>query len=107
MRDRARQIEADPALQREWNEYRTLAGLTNASRNNPGVAVALWYNEHPALVKESRLAGEPAMLNFFSRPVRDCEGMRRRDFLKLGALTGLGLSLPDLFAGNQALAKQG
>ncbi|MBI4585307.1 MAG: DUF1501 domain-containing protein [Planctomycetes bacterium] len=26
----------------------------------------------------------------------NCEGVRRRDFLKVGALTGLGLSLPDL-----------
>jgi hypothetical protein len=47
------------------------------------------------------------MLNFFSRPLRNCEGIHRREFLKVGALTGLGLSLPALLAGKQALAKAG
>jgi hypothetical protein len=47
------------------------------------------------------------MLNFFSRPVRNCEGIDRRAFLKVGALAGLGLSLPTLFASKQALAREG
>jgi uncharacterized protein (DUF1501 family) len=37
--------------------------------------------------------------------MRDCEGIRRRDFLKIGALSGLGLTLPGLFAA-QARAGQ-
>jgi hypothetical protein len=47
------------------------------------------------------------MLNFFPRPLRNCEGLHRRDFLKVGTLAGLGLSLPAVFAGGQALARQG
>jgi hypothetical protein len=47
------------------------------------------------------------MLNFLSRPLQNCEGIHRREFLKVGALTGLGLSLPALFASKQALAKAG
>ena len=47
------------------------------------------------------------MLNFFSRPWNNCEGIHRREFLKVGTLTGLGLSLPALFAGKQALARSG
>jgi len=47
------------------------------------------------------------MLKFFGQPLRNCEGIERREFLRLGALTGLGLSLPALFAGKQALAKAG
>jgi hypothetical protein len=47
------------------------------------------------------------MLGLFSRSDQNCEGMHRRDFLKVGALTGLGLALPDLFASKQALAGQG
>lgn len=45
------------------------------------------------------------MLNFLPRVTRDCEGIRRRDFLKVGALAGLGLSLPALFAA-KARAKE-
>lgn len=41
-------------------------------------------------------------------PVRDnCAGMRRRDFLKVGALTGLGLTLPELIRGREAAAAAG
>lgn len=47
------------------------------------------------------------MLNLFPTHMRTCEGIERRAFLKLGALTGLGLSLPTLFAGKQAQARQG
>jgi uncharacterized protein (DUF1501 family) len=46
------------------------------------------------------------MLNF-SRPMRDCEGIHRREFLRVGALTGLGLSLPALFSAKEALARAG
>jgi hypothetical protein len=44
------------------------------------------------------------MLNFLPSRIRDCEGIRRRDFLKVGALSGLGLSLPGLFAARKAQA---
>ena len=47
------------------------------------------------------------MLNFYSQPLSNCEGINRRDFLRVGTLTGLGLSLPALFAGQEALAKTG
>jgi hypothetical protein len=47
------------------------------------------------------------MLDFFSGPLRNCEGIHRREFLQVGALTGLGLSLPTLLAGKQVLAKSG
>lgn len=38
------------------------------------------------------------MLSFLPRLTRTCEGVSRRDFLKVGALTGLGVSLPLAFA---------
>ncbi len=44
------------------------------------------------------------MLGFFPTRVRNCEGIGRRDFLKVGALAGLGVSLPTLFAARQARA---
>jgi Protein of unknown function (DUF1501) len=47
------------------------------------------------------------VLNLLSRWVRDCEGVRRRDFLKIGALTGFGLGLPDLLARKELQAKEG
>src|SRR6185437_13720248 len=47
------------------------------------------------------------MLNLTSARMWTCEGIERRAFLKLGALTGLGLSLPALFASKQAQARQG
>jgi uncharacterized protein (DUF1501 family) len=47
------------------------------------------------------------MLNLFPTRNWTCEGIERRAFLKLGALTGLGLSLPALFAGKQAQARAG
>jgi hypothetical protein len=47
------------------------------------------------------------MLNFFPTRERDCEGLHRRDFLRVGALSGLGLSLSSVFAQKQALAKEG
>lgn len=45
------------------------------------------------------------MLNLLPTLTRDCDGIRRRDFLKVGVLSGLGLSLPGLFAARQAQAK--
>jgi hypothetical protein len=45
------------------------------------------------------------MLNFLPTRVRDCEGVRRRDFLKIGALSGLGLTLPGLFAARARAAQ--
>src|SRR5437870_3868413 len=47
------------------------------------------------------------MLNLFPTRMRTCEGVERREFLKVGALAGLGLSLPALFARNAALAREG
>jgi hypothetical protein len=44
------------------------------------------------------------MLNLFPGRTRDCEGVSRRSFLQVGALSGLGLSLPGLL-GMQAAAK--
>jgi hypothetical protein len=44
------------------------------------------------------------MLRLLPRVTRDCEGLHRRDFLQLGTLAGLGLSLPTLFAGRRAAA---
>lgn len=47
------------------------------------------------------------MLNFLRAAARDCQGVSRRDFLRVGALSGLGLSLPELFAAKQARAAAG
>ena len=47
------------------------------------------------------------MLDFFRATSRNCQGTSRRAFLRVGALSGLGLSLPGLFAGRQAAAAQG
>ncbi|MGE3407115.1 MAG: DUF1501 domain-containing protein [Pirellulales bacterium] len=41
------------------------------------------------------------MLSLGSGFQRTCEGASRRDFLRVGALTGLGLSLPNLLAARQ------
>ena len=43
------------------------------------------------------------MLSLFSGTTRDCEGVHRRSFLQIGALSGLGLSLPMWLAGRKAL----
>jgi hypothetical protein len=45
------------------------------------------------------------MLSVFSTKTRDCEGIHRRDLLKVGILGGLGLSLSELFAA-QARARE-
>jgi hypothetical protein len=47
------------------------------------------------------------MLNLFPSWSRTCEGVNRRDFLRVGALTGLGVTLPLALATKQAQAKQG
>lgn len=47
------------------------------------------------------------MLNLFPGFTRDCEGIRRREFLQIGTLAGLGISLPAVLAQKQALAKAG
>jgi len=47
------------------------------------------------------------MISLLPRWVRDCEGMRRRDFLKIGALAGFGIGLPDLVARKELQAKEG
>jgi hypothetical protein len=46
------------------------------------------------------------MLSFLPTRMRDCEGIHRRNFLKIGVLSGLGLSLPGLLA-SRAQARQG
>jgi hypothetical protein len=45
------------------------------------------------------------MLNLLPTLLRDCEGLRRRDFLKVGALAGLGLSLPNALAARESKAQ--
>ncbi|HEU4751541.1 MAG TPA: twin-arginine translocation signal domain-containing protein, partial [Armatimonadota bacterium] len=41
-------------------------------------------------------------------PVRgNCAGVSRRDFLKIGALAGMGLTLPDLIRCRAAAAAEG
>jgi hypothetical protein len=47
------------------------------------------------------------MLNLFPARLWTCEGIDRRAFLRLGTLTGLGLSLPTVFAHRQTLAREG
>jgi hypothetical protein len=46
------------------------------------------------------------MLSFLPTWTRTCEGISRRDFLRVGALSGLGLSLPLALAQKQAAAKE-
>jgi hypothetical protein len=46
------------------------------------------------------------MLDLLSAWKRDCDGMHRRDFLRIGALAGLGITLPFTLARKQALAKE-
>lgn len=41
------------------------------------------------------------------RPSRDCQGLRRRDFLKIGGLSLAGMSLPQLMAAKALGASQG
>ena len=45
------------------------------------------------------------MLDLFNGVVRNCEGMDRRSFLKIGSLGGLGITLPLLLKNQQARAK--
>lgn len=47
------------------------------------------------------------MLNLFPGRSATCAGMHRRDFLKIGTLAGLGLSLPTALAARQARAAEG
>lgn len=42
------------------------------------------------------------MITFTAGTTRNCEGTQRRDFLKIGALSGLGLALPQLLAAKAA-----
>ena len=44
------------------------------------------------------------MLNFLSAADRTCEGLSRRSFLQIGALGGLGVSLPAVLAATRARA---
>jgi hypothetical protein len=47
------------------------------------------------------------MLKLLPQIERNCEGISRREMLRVGALTGLGLSLPTLLAARQATASTG
>src|SRR5262245_43855926 len=47
------------------------------------------------------------MLNLFPADSRNCQGVSRRAFLRVGALAGLGLSLPALLAGRQKATAAG
>lgn len=44
------------------------------------------------------------MLRLLPHLSHDCEGLHRRNFLQVGTLAGLGLSLPSLLAGRRAVA---
>ena len=46
------------------------------------------------------------MLNFLPGTIRDCERVSRRSFLQVGALGGLGVTLPMAFAQKQLAAKE-
>jgi uncharacterized protein (DUF1501 family) len=46
------------------------------------------------------------MLSHFSARIRDCEGLHRRDLLKVGLLGGLGLGLPELLRASTKRAKE-
>jgi uncharacterized protein (DUF1501 family) len=46
------------------------------------------------------------MLNLLPKWDRNCEGVNRRSFLQVGALAGLGLTLPTLLASKRARAAQ-
>jgi hypothetical protein len=47
------------------------------------------------------------LLNLLPHVVRDCEGVHRRSFLKIGSLAGLGIALPTVLAQKRALARSG
>jgi TAT (twin-arginine translocation) pathway signal sequence len=47
------------------------------------------------------------MFSLFQAPSRSCQGVSRRDFLRVGALTGMGLGLPQLLASQKVAAAQG
>src|SRR5690348_5850635 len=47
------------------------------------------------------------MEQYPSEAYRTCDGVTRRDFLKVGALTFLGLALPDFFRMQAAMAAPG
>ncbi|HLJ11721.1 MAG TPA: DUF1501 domain-containing protein [Planctomycetaceae bacterium] len=47
------------------------------------------------------------MLDMFTGFARNCEGLHRRAFLKIGSLGGLGITLPFLLKHKQGFAKEG
>ena len=47
------------------------------------------------------------MLDLLSGPIHNCDGISRRSFLQIGALGGLGISLPMALAQKQAVAQAG
>jgi hypothetical protein len=47
------------------------------------------------------------MLDLFRATSRDCQGVSRRELLRIGALSGLGLALPALLATQKAAAARG
>src|SRR5512132_1237019 len=48
-----------------------------------------------------------AMIDLFTGCTRDCEGFSRREFLKIGGMSVLGLALPDLLRMRAAAADTG
>src|SRR5688572_24779964 len=52
----------------------------------------------------SRYLGTPAMLAFDADSVRLCGGVARREWLRIGGLGSLGLSLPGMWSAQQAAA---
>ena len=58
---------------------------------------ALWQRSAGALRLTGSLLGGLVMLDvILGRASRRCDGVSRRDFLRVGALGGLGLTLPAL-----------
>src|SRR5438876_454602 len=49
----------------------------------------------------------PAMLALNDRPFRLCDGVSRREWLRLGGLGAFGLSLPALWQARQSVAADG
>jgi len=47
------------------------------------------------------------MLDLLPRTMRNCDGVSRRGFLQVGALSGLGVALPGFLASRQAAAESG
>src|SRR5205807_7175616 len=55
----------------------------------------------------SAYSGRRAMIDLFTGWTRDCEGFSRREFIKIGAMSVMGLALPDFLRMRAASADSG